>query len=458
LILLYHLFLIVYKAGIHLVSSWNPKAKLWIEGRKNPVETFEKTSQTSGTFKTETFEKTSQTSGTFKTETFEKTSETSETFFQTSLRKTIWMHSASLGEFEQGRPVLQKIKEIFPDANMVITFFSPSGFEMVKNNKDFKNIFYLPMDSKSNAKKWMDMIKPDLVLWVKYEYWHFYLHEIKDRKIPLLMISGIYRSNQIFFKWYGGFYRKMLDSFTHFFVQNEDSKMQLEKIIPEEKITVSGDTRCDRVINIAENFTDVAGIREFCGNSKVIVAGSTWEEDETEWTHFVRKHPEIKFIIAPHEIDPENLHDVKKEFPRSVFYSEWVKEMAGKPATDEQQPNCLIIDNIGMLSRLYFYATITYVGGGFGSDGLHNILEAAVYGKPVIFGPEYDRNFEAEEMISCSGAISISNAIELEKTVNDLLNNEEDLKRRSEAAKKYVYKNAGASDKIISFIQKHQLL
>jgi 3-deoxy-D-manno-octulosonic-acid transferase len=427
LILFYRLFLIVYKAGIHLVSSWNPKAKLWIEGRKNPVGTFEKT----------------------------------------SLRKTIWMHSASLGEFEQGRPVLQKIKEIFPDANIIITFFSPSGFEIVKNNKDFKNIFYLPMDSKSNAKKWIDMIKPDLVLWVKYEYWHFYLQETKDRNIPLLMVSGVYRSNQVFFKWYGSFYRKMLDCFTHFFVQNEDSKIQLEKIIPKEKITVSGDTRCDRVINIAENFTDVPGIRQFCGKSKVIVAGSTWEEDEAEWTHFVRKNPEIKFIIAPHEIDPENLHDVKKEFAGAVFYSEWVKEIIDnrrpmsdnrRQTTDDRQPNCMIIDNIGMLSRLYFYATITYVGGGFGSDGLHNILEAAVYGKPVIFGPEYDRNFEAEEMISCSGAISISNAIELEKTVNDLLNNEEDLLRRSEAAKKYVYKNAGASDKIVSFIQQHQLL
>ena len=433
MILFYHLFLIVYKAGIHLVSFWNPKAKLWIEGRKNPVETFEKTSQTAGTFKT-------------------------ETFFQTSLRKTIWMHCASLGEFEQGRPVLQRIKERFPDANIVITFFSPSGFEIVKNNKDFRNIFYLPMDSKSNAKKWLEMIKPDLVLWVKYEYWYYYLQEINQRKIPLLMVSGVYRSNQVFFKWYGSFYRKMLDCFTHFFVQNEDSKKQLEKIIPQKKITVSGDTRCDRVINIAENYKDVPGIREFCNNSKVIVAGSTWEEDETEWTHFVRKHPEIKFIIAPHEIDDENLHDVKKEFHHSIFYSDWVKQFSEDKNVTTNDCNCLIIDNIGMLSRLYFYATITYVGGGFGSDGLHNILEAAVYGKPVIFGPEYEKNFEAEEMILCSGAISISNAIELEKTVNDLLNSDEDLQRRSEAAKKYVYKNAGASDKIISFIEQHQLL
>ncbi len=362
------------------------------------------------------------------------------------------MHCASLGEFEQGRPVLQKIKEENPGTKIVITFFSPSGYEIVKNNKDFKNVFYLPMDSAAHAKKWISILKPNLVLWIKYEYWHFYLQELKRKNIPVLLISGVYRNNQIFFNWYGGFYRNMLKSFTHFFVQNSESKEQLEKLVSQEKITVSGDTRCDRVIDIAKNFTDVKGIPEFCGNNKVIVAGSTWEDDEAEWTHFVKQHPEIKFIIAPHEIDEENLEEIKKEFVGSVFYSEWIDNR--QPTTDNRQPttNCLIIDNIGMLSRLYYYATMTYVGGGFGDDGLHNILEAAVYGKPVIFGPEYDKNFEAEELIDCSGAISIENALELEKVVNHLLNNEEELLVRSVAAKNYVYKNAGATDKIISFI------
>ena len=364
------------------------------------------------------------------------------------------MHCASLGEFEQGRPVLQEIKKEFPEAVIVVTFFSPSGYEIVKNNKDFKNVFYLPMDSFFHAKKWMNILKPDLVLWVKYEYWHYYLHEIKKRNIPLLMISGVYRSNQIFFKWYGGFYKKMLNCFTHFFLQNEDSRDQLQKIISEEKITVSGDTRCDRVINIAESFIDVPGIKEFCNDKRVIVAGSTWEDDEAEWTHFVKQHPDIKFIIAPHEIDKENLADVKKEFPGSLYYSEWMINQSG--ANNESSRlaplNCLIIDNIGMLSRLYYYATITYVGGGFGDDGLHNILEAAVYGKPVIFGPAYSKNFEAEEMIDCLGAISISSALELEQVLNNLLNNEDDLKSRSKAAKNYVYKNAGATDKIIQYV------
>ncbi len=413
MILLYQLFLILYRAGIYFVSFWNPKAKLWITGRRN---VFEKLQQA----------------------------------LPSSLhRKTIWMHCASLGEFEQGRPVLQKIKEEAPEATIVITFFSPSGYEIVKNNKEFKNVFYLPMDSFFHAKKWIRILRPDLVLWVKYEYWHYYLQEIKRKNIPLLMVSGVYRSNQIFFRWYGGFYKKMLQCFTHFFVQNEDSKEQLQKIITGEKITVSGDTRCDRVIDIAENFTEVPGIKEFCGDKKVIVAGSTWEDDEAQWTHFVKQHPEIKFIIAPHEIDEENLADIKEGFPGSVFYSELrEKKVLGETS------NCLIIDNIGMLSRLYHYATITYVGGGFGDNGLHNILEAAVYGKPVLFGPEYEKNFEAQELIDCSGALSIESALELEKSVNRVLAHEEELLSRGAAARNYVYKNAGAAGKIISFFKK----
>ena len=403
--------------GIRIASLWNKKAKLWINGRKDLFKILRST-------------------------------------YKVTHQKKVWMHCASLGEFEQGRPVLKKLKEDYPDLSVVITFFSPSGYEIAKNDKDFKLVFYLPMDSPSHAKKLLNILKPDIILWVKYEYWNYYLQEIKRRNIPLILISGVFRSNQVFFKWYGGFYRKMLECFTHFFVQNLSSKEQLQKLIVEEKISVSGDTRCDRVINIAENFTEIYAIAAFCENKKVIVAGSTWEDDEAEWTHFVKIHPEIKFIIAPHEIDQENLDDVKKEFPGSVFYSDYLKENG----EDFSNTNCLIIDNIGMLSRLYKYATITYVGGGFGYNGLHNILEPTVYGKPVIFGPEYEKNFEAEELIDCTGAISIENALELEKVVNNLLNDQEEIISRGEAAKNYVYNNAGASQKIISYIQKKRLL
>ncbi|MGN6297556.1 MAG: 3-deoxy-D-manno-octulosonic acid transferase [Ginsengibacter sp.] len=418
MIIFYHLFLWIYKAGIRLVALGNDKAKLWIRGRKGIFNQLQKT-----------------VSG-FNGE------------------KVIWLHAASLGEFEQGRPVLQKLKDVNSNIKIIVTFFSPSGFEIIKNNKEFPNVFYLPMDSKFHAKKWMNILRPDLVLWVKYEYWHYYLKEIHKRNIPLLMVSGIYRQGQTFFKWYGGFYRKMLIPFTHFFVQNESSKEWLQKLVVAEKITVSGDTRCDRVINIAKNFTDVAGIDNFCDDKKVIVAGSTWEEDEAEWIHYVRSHPEIKFIIAPHEIDKENLHEVQKQFAGSVLYSEWINNFSA----EKKETNCLIIDNIGMLSRLYYYATITYVGGGFGDDGLHNILEAAVYGNPVIFGPEYYKNFEAEEMLASSGAITIKNAIELEKTTDRLLNDTAELEKRGKAAQYYVYNNAGASEKIISYIENNKLL
>jgi 3-deoxy-D-manno-octulosonic-acid transferase len=417
---LYNVFLLVYSFGIRVVSIWNKKAKLWVTGRENFFEDLRNT-------------------------------------YKVSNKKKIWMHCSSLGEFEQGRPVLMKIMETDPETFIVITFFSPSGYEIAKKDKDFRCVYYMPMDSSSNAKNLLDILKPDIILWIKYEYWHYYLQEIKRRNIPLLLISGVYQNNQVFFKWYGSFHRKMLECFTHFFVQNISSKEQLQKLISEEQITVSGDTRCDRVINIAENFTEVDGIADFCRNKKVIVAGSTWEDDEAEWTHFVKTHPEIKFIIAPHEIDEENLTDVKKEFPGSVFYSELLNSYLAN-GNGQTKINCVIIDNIGTLSRLYKYATITYVGGGFGYNGLHNILEAAVYGKPVIFGPEYEKNFEAEELIDCSGAISIENALELEKIVNGLLNNEEEIISRGNAAKNYVYNNAGASKKIMDYIQKNRLL
>lgn len=404
----YTIFLKVYPVVIRIAALWNDKAKLWIKGRKNfPV-------------------------------------------FNSPESETIWMHCASLGEFEQGRPLLEKIRKEFPRYTIVITFFSPSGYEIEKNFTGADHIFYLPIDSASNAKRFIQLINPALVLWVKYEYWYHYLFELKNKNIPTLLISGAFRKDQPFFKWYGNFWNEMLDCFTYYFVQNSNSKILLATINIK-NVTVSGDTRFDRVISIAENFDDVPLIKEFCGSSKVIVAGSTWEDDEAELIHYARTNTDIKFIIAPHEVDKENLADVKKEFKNSLFYSE-LNDLT------IQNTNIIIIDNVGMLSRLYKYAGITYVGGGFGDDGLHNILEAAVYGKPVIFGPVFEKNFEAEELISCGGAITIENALELEKVLNNLLNNPVELKKRSEAAKNYVYKNAGATKKIMEYIQENRLL
>lgn len=398
----------LYPLGIRIAAIWNEKAKLWIKGRKKFP------SLTSAT------------------------------------NETIWMHCASLGEFEQGRPVIEQVKRDYPGYTIVITFFSPSGYEIQKNYKGADHIFYLPADSAANAKKFISLINPKLVLWVKYEYWHYYLHELKKKNIPILLVSGAFRKDHPFFKWYGNFWRNMLTCFTYYFVQNNSSKDMLESI-GIKNVTVSGDTRFDRVITIAENFDEVPWIKEFCGDNRVIVAGSTWEDDEAEWVHYAKANKDIKFIIAPHEVDKENLHDVKKAFTGSLFYSELNNDTIPRS-------NVVIIDNIGMLSRLYKYAHITYVGGGFGYDGLHNILEAAVYGKPVLFGPVFEKNFEAEELIECDGGITITNAPELEKTLTGLFDNPDELQKRSAAAKNYVYSNAGATKKIMGYIQENRLL
>lgn len=416
---LYDTFLFLYSVGIRVASFWSPKAKKWLEGRKNIFPSINskfippKAGQNS---------------------------------------KLLWMHCASLGEFEQGRPLLEELKSQNSEVKIVLTFFSPSGYEVMKDYKGADHVFYLPMDSPVNAKRFLDILKPSLVLWVKYEYWFYYLQELHRRNIPTVLVSGIFRQNQPFFTWYGAIWRKMLGSFTHFFVQNEESKDLLKTIGFTSNVSVNGDTRFDRVLEIANTFEPLPLIEEFCGDSKVIVAGSTWEEDEIELLHFVKAHPEIKFIIAPHEIDEENLNDVKQEFKNSIFLSGL--------ASNDQRPtsNVLIIDNIGMLSRLYKYATIAYVGGGFGDDGVHNVLEAAVYGKPVVFGPVYEKYEEATGLVNEEGGISINGPLKLEGVLNALLNDEGERKRRGAAAKNYVLAHAGASQKIIRFIQENRLL
>lgn len=419
----YNLFLFLYRTVVLLVSPWNHKAKLWTQGRKNIFERLQAAVK------------------------YDQSSD------------FIWMHCASLGEFEQGRPVLEHIKAINPKARIVLTFFSASGYEVRKNYEGANHIFYLPVDSYSNAAKFIEIIKPKLVLWVKYEYWYFYLTQLKRHNIPVLLISGIFRKNQVFFKWYGGWYRKMLLCFSHIFVQNSASKNLLESINLSANVTVSGDTRFDRVIEIAEQATPIPVIASFCGDHQVIVAGSTWKEDEEELDHFANTNPEIKFIIVPHEIGPQHLLDVKKLFYNSILFTEWEEQCKkGTSFNTLSSANVLIINNIGMLSRLYMYATITYVGGGFGNDGVHNVLEAAVYGKPVVFGPVYDKFVEAEELLNSGGAFSINNALDLEKVCQVLLRSNHECSRAGESAKSYVYLKRGAKEKIISYMEEKRLV
>ncbi|MGI8950326.1 MAG: 3-deoxy-D-manno-octulosonic acid transferase [Chitinophagaceae bacterium] len=399
-----------------IISPFNQKASLWIEGRKN---------------------------------IFKKLSAA----FVKNFSPVIWVHCASLGEFEQGRPLMEKLKEIHPSHNILLTFFSSSGYQIQKNYSGADYIFYLPIDSKQNAKKFLEITKPSLILFIKYEFWFYYLQEAKQKNIPLLLISANFRNEQPFFKWYGSFHKKMLRCFMHLFVQNKIS-FNLLKNIGLKNVTISGDTRFDRVTNITNNFKPIEIIEAFCKNNAVIVAGSTWSEDDEALDHFANTHPEIKFIIAPHDIGNERLKECKRLYKFSMLFSVYQKSEIRNPTS----VNTLIIDNIGMLARLYKYATICYVGGGFGGDGVHNVLEAAVYYKPVIFGPEYEKYFEAVELIETGGAISIEDVLQLEKTLNNLLNNEDVYEKTSLYAGDYVKNKTGATEKIMQFIQEKRLL
>jgi 3-deoxy-D-manno-octulosonic-acid transferase len=408
---------------MRIASLWNPKAKKWVQGRA---------AMTIADMQLQ----------------IEKT--------LPAISKTLWMHCASIGEFEQGRPVVEKVKATNQNIKIVLTFFSASGYEACKDYKGADCIFYLPMDNLFTARKFINAVNPSLVLWVKYDYWFFYLQELKKRGIPVLLISGVFRKSMLFFKSYGKIGRQMLGFFTHFFVQNEASKKLLATLDFTKNVTVSGDTRFDRVIEIANTSLDSPIVKTFCQNKKIIVAGSTWEDDEIILAAYSDEtHHAEKLIIAPHELDEKHISTVQKIFKKSICYT----EIQNRPAliNNLDDYNTLIIDTVGMLSRLYAYGDINYVGGGFTADGVHNVLEAAVWGKPVIFGENYDRHFEATGLIDCLGAESISNTNELKEIVTHLLNNKADYDKSGNAAKEYIYKNGGAADKIVDFIQVNRL-
>jgi len=422
-IIFYHVFLWVYRLGIGLISPWNKKAKSWLEGRKG---LFPRMQAALG-----------------------KTSSDSEKY------PTIWMHCSSMGEFEQGRPVIERLRIQSPHCRIIVSFFSPSGYEARKSYKGADHVFYLPLDSRKNARAFIDLIKPDLVIWIKYDYWYYYLVELKKRNIPTLLVSGVFRPGQPFFKWWGRLHRYMLECFTHLFVQTETSRQLLAGLGFTSNVSISGDTRFDRVIEIAEHREALPAIEAFCQGREVIVAGSTWDEDEEELDHFANTHPDIRFIIAPHQIEEARLKEVERLFRNKVRYSDWVKGTPLPPG--RQAPNVLIIDNIGMLSRLYQYATITYVGGGFGDDGVHNVLEAAVYGKPVVFGPVIEKYIEAVELVDCGGGIVIDSALEAESVFRRLLTDEEEYGHVCQASRSYVYSKRGATDQIVNYIQEKRL-
>ena len=372
--------------------------------------------------------------------------------------KIIWMHCASLGEFEQGRPVIEKLKAQGTGHKILLTFFSPSGYEVQKNYKGADWVFYLPMDGPRNAKRFLEIVHPSLVIFVKYEFWYYYLKKIKYRDIPLLLISALFRKDMSFFQWYGRLQRKMLSRFDQLFVQTNESKRLVDEIGLADICSVSGDTRFDRVIEIAAAAASVPVIEKFIGNSKAIIAGSTWPEDEEvlQKAFSTINDPSLKLIIAPHEINEKHLTDIESLFPNSIRYSQL------QTSTFQSQTNILIIDNIGMLSRLYKYAYITYVGGGVRTMGVHNVLEAAVYKRPVLFGPFYHKYTEAIGLVQSGGGLPFNdpkkNGIMLGELIEALLINEEEYNYRCNAAGDFVQSNKGATQKIIQFIQEKRLL
>jgi 3-deoxy-D-manno-octulosonic-acid transferase len=417
--LIYLLVINLYPLAARLLYPFNKKAALWVKGRKHVMDHIAFNCQRDPA-------------------------------------KKIWVHSASLGEFEQGRPLMEALKQAYPAHKILLTFFSPSGYEVQKNYKGADYIFYLPMDSYATARRFFYSVQPQLAIFVKYEFWYYYLRRARATHVPVLLVSGIFRKSQPFFKWWGGFHRHMLGCFSQLFVQNQQSANLLASVNTT-NVTVSGDTRFDRVLDIAGKARPYKEVEIFCQNRVVVVAGSTWTDDDEELDHYANTHPGYRFIIAPHDIGEDRLKECDTFYKHSIRYSGFVKNMAANRPVDESI-NTLVIDNIGMLKYLYKAATICYVGGGFGGDGVHNVLEAAVFNKPVVFGPVYEKFAEAVELVDAGGAFSVDDAIGLEKQMDELLGDETLYKSACKKAGGYVQSKAGATTQVMHYIHENRLL
>jgi 3-deoxy-D-manno-octulosonic-acid transferase len=403
----YSLSVRLYSFAIRLAAiSGNRKAGLWIGGRKAQKQIF-------------------------------RTKHTED--------KWLWFHVSSLGEFEQGRPLIEYYKSNHAGYKILLTFFSPSGFEIRKNYKEADLVLYLPADTICNARRLVKNFNVKAAFFVKYDFWFNYLHQLKKANIPLYLISGIFRQKQHFFKWYGKWQCRQLRAFTHFFVQNENSATLLKKA-GFSNVTISGDTRFDRVVKIANEAKTFKEIEQFIQQKQVYMAGSSWEPDEKFIIDLIKQYPDIKFIIVPHETDEDRIRNLQQQLPcKSSLYTD-------KNLPDFANNRILIINTIGMLSSLYRYATIAHIGNGFGS-GIHNTLEAAVYGVPVIFGPNYHKFQEAKDLIECGGGFSFTDKHQYEQICSKLLNDAAERQKAAEAARNYVSGNSGASSLITDFIK-----
>lgn len=411
----YHIFLLFYDAGIRFASCWNAKARFWVEGRKNLFERL-------------------------------------KAAVEKGHGPILWIHSSSLGEFEQGKPVLENLKTNYPRHRILLTFFSPSGYEIRKNYDGADMIFYLPLDGPIRSKKFLDIVKPALAIFIKYESWFYYLKGLKKREIPTLLISAIFTPKQNFFGPLGGFLRTLLESYTHLFVQDAPSAAILQQFNLKVPVSIAGDTRYDRVAEITHLPFHQNAIDAFCSKTDTIIAGSTWKEDEEMLSGLLDAIPALKLIIAPHEIDTKHIQEIRRLFRPSILLSEADDHDRLKDA------RVLIIDCIGMLSKLYRYATISYVGGGFNAAGIHNILEPAAYGKTVIFGPNHDRTAEAKALIETGVGFSYKTKQDLVSITEKLISDIEMRTSLDETARNFVQQRKGATDVIVRYIEENRLL
>lgn len=357
----------------------------------------------------------------------------------------IWFHAASLGEFEQGRPLIERIRKEHPEYRILQTFFSPSGYEVRKNYQGADIVCYLPFDTPRNVRRFIEMVNPCMVFFIKYEFWQNYLNTLYKKGIPVYSVSSIFRPNQIFFRWYGKDYRKVLKTFSHLFVQNEVSEKLLASIGVTD-VTIVGDTRFDRVLDICTVAKDLPLVKAFKGNSKTFVAGSSWGPDEDIFIRYFNEHPEMKLVIAPHVVSDSHLKEIMEKVKRPcVRYTEATEENVSKA-------DCLIIDCYGLLSSIYRYGEISYIGGGFGV-GIHNVLEAAVYGIPVIFGPNNKKFREAQHLLEKKGGFEINDYEEFKRLMDRFLTDNSYLQQAGNAAGDYVKNNSGALEKIMKAIR-----
>lgn len=360
--------------------------------------------------------------------------------------QVIWVHAASLGEFEQGLPVIQQLREAYPDFKLLLTFFSPSGYEVRKNSGAADVITYLPLDTKANARRFIEITNPSLVVFVKYEIWPNYFDALSQRNIPIVLISAIFRKRQVFFKWYGGFMRKALRKLSFIFVQDEQSQVLLSQI-GFSNTSISGDTRFDRVSQILGRDNEIQLLADFKGDSICLVGGSTWPEDEQLLLDLIENAPEnMKFILAPHDIKADHISKLKSRLSKkALIYS----EREGKEAADYE---VLVVDTVGLLTRIYSYADIAYVGGGF-ATGLHNTLEPAVFGIPVLIGPKYEGFKEAEDLVEQRGILVVRDKKDLRDAINQLISDREYYQTTGMINAEYISKNKGASVQIIGYIR-----